>query len=306
VGSNSKTTQVKLILRVLGEGICQTVPMECLCKKKGENNDALHDAMRARLVMISESDDSLKIHESAFRSLVSGEKTKSKTMYKRETDVEPRMKISMYVNSVPKFANSSAFCTARRNAYFPLRKIFVDENLEADRREAEGYRATQMPECLIGKKDRLFFEKHVVGHEASFLRFWVDGAVRYYRDGQRMHIPTSLHEQMSRQFFDAESAVDEFVDERLKVQTGGKVSVKDLYNEFVRTFPDKVDVVTFDIIKFGTELKRRIEAKASAGWDVVKKRNGVCRGEKGMMWVNLAIKVSKQTQMGITFSDASS
>jgi len=294
VGSNSKSTQVKLNMQVLGEGICQIVPMECLCKKKGENNDALHDAMRARLVMISESDDSLKIHESAFRSLISGEKTKSKTMYKRETDVVPRMKISMYVNNVPKFANSSAFCTARRNAFFPLRKIFVDEKLEADRREAEHYRSMKMPESLIGEKDRLFFEKHVVGHETSFLKFWVDGAIQYYANGQDMDIPMSLQEQMGRELFDTESAVDEFVDEKLEVFRDAKVSVKDLYRQFELMFPGQVDVVTFDLNRFGTELKKRIEARASSGWGVVKKRNGCAGGVKGMVWVNLALKTRRK------------
>jgi P4 family phage/plasmid primase-like protien len=301
VGSNSKTTQVKLNMQVLGEEICQTVPMECLCKKRGENNDALHDAMRARLVMISESDDSLKIHESAFRSLVSGEKTKSKTMYKREVDVKPKMKVVMYVNSVPKFANSSAFYTARRNAYFPLRKIFVDENVEADRREAENYREMKMPECLIGEKDRLFFDKHVLGHEASFLKFWVEGAVRYYADQQNMQIPQSIQEQTSRELFDAESAVEEFVDKRLRVWSGKKTSVKELYAEFQQTFSDEVDILTFDVKKFGMELKRKIEAKTSPVWDSVKKRNGGIGGEKGMVWVNLAIHTPEPTQQGIAF-----
>jgi len=295
IGSNSKTTQVKLNMQVLGEEICQTVPMECLCKKKGENNDALHDAMRARLVMISESDDLLKIHESAFRSLVSGEKTKSKTMYKREVDVKQRMKVAMYVNNVPKFANGSAFYKARRNAYFPLKKIFVDENLEGDRREADHYRAMNLPECLIGEKDRLFFEKHVLGHEASFLRFWVEGAVRLYRNGQRIDILRSLQEQTNRQQFDTESAVDEFVDERLQYRWKSKVSVRDLYRAFELMFPDQVDIVTFDIKKFGTQLKKRIEAKAvaAAGWADVKKRNGGIGSDKGMVWVNLALRAQR-------------
>jgi hypothetical protein len=58
----------------------------------------------------------------------------------------------------------------------------------------------------------------------------------------------------------------------------------------VKLFPGQVDVVTFDIKKFGLELKKKIEARASSGWDVVKKRNASAGGDKGMVWVNLALK----------------
>jgi phage/plasmid-associated DNA primase len=290
VGSNSKSTQTRLNTLVLGEDMCHQVPMECLCKKKGENNDALHDALRARVVMINESDKSLKIHESAFRSLISGEKTKSKTMYKREKDAKPEMKISFFVNNLPTFEDNSAFCTARRNAYFPLRKIFVDEKVEADRIQIANYREMKMPECLIADKDRSFFETNVMGYEQNFLKFWVDGAAKYYSNGKNIDIPQSLQEQSRREVFDVESAMDEFVDDKLEVSKGVKTSVKMLYKEFELMFPNQIDNLTFDIKKFGAELKKKIEAKGVA-WDVVKKRNGGVGGEKGMLWVNLAIRL---------------
>jgi D5 N terminal like len=163
VGSNSKSTQSNLNTLVLGKTMCKTIPMEAICKKKGENNDSLHDAFNVRVVMINEGDKSLKIHESAFRSLVSCEETKSKTMYKREKDVKPSMKITMFVNNLPVFEDKSNFCTSRRNVYFPLRKIFVDRRNAADRKEIEEYRRMKLPECLIGDKDTSFFEKYVQG-----------------------------------------------------------------------------------------------------------------------------------------------
>jgi P4 family phage/plasmid primase-like protien len=298
VGSNSKSTQSRVNMQVLGEDMCKIVPMECLCKKKGENNDSLHDALGARVVMVNESDKSHKIHESSLRSLISCEKTKTKTMYKREKDVKPEMKITMFVNNLPVFEDKSNFCTSRRNVYFPMRKIFVDRDKEADRREIESYKDMKMPECLIGDKDSSFFEKYVQGKEQSFLKFWVDGSAKYYSNDKKIDIPKSIQHQSSREVFDVESAMDEFVDDMLEVSKGEKASVKMLYKEFQLLFPNQTDNLTFDIKKFGVELKKKIETKGVA-WDVVKKRNGGVGGEKGMLWTNLALRPKRSCKRSI-------
>jgi len=81
----------------------------------------------------------------------------------------------------------------------------------------------------------------------------------------------------------------------IQYRWNSKVSVRDLYRAFELMFPDQVDIVTFDIKKFGTQLKKRIEAKAvaAAGWADVKKRNGGIGSDKGMVWVNLALRAQR-------------
>jgi methionine synthase II (cobalamin-independent) len=121
---------------------------------------------------------------------------------------------------------------------------------------------------------------------------WVDGAANYYENGKRIDIPISIQEQSTRETFDVESAVDEFVDKMLEINKDAKVSVSMLYDEFKKMFPDEIDNLSFGIKKFGLELKKIIDAKGQS-WDVVKKINGRIGEERGMIWKNLSLKVKR-------------
>ena len=76
-GANGKTLLADMLAHVLGKekegGVYATMPSTALCKERGSNNGALFDAMPARVVTISEMDQSLKINEDALKVLVSGE-----------------------------------------------------------------------------------------------------------------------------------------------------------------------------------------------------------------------------------------
>lgn len=126
-----------MLAHVLGKqqegGVHATMQSTALCKERGVNNGALTDAMPARIVTISEMDESLKINEDALKVLVSGESQHVKQMYGRECEKKPVMKITFLVNALPKFKNPDANSTRRRHVYVPMPVLFLDESKAPDR-----------------------------------------------------------------------------------------------------------------------------------------------------------------------------
>ena len=168
----------------------------------------------------------------------------------------------------------------------PLRKIYVDEGKEADRKQVEKYKADNMHECLIAPKDTFYFEKRVRGHESAFLRFWVLGAMAFYRNG-KIDIPDSLNEHQRVEFVDKDVMVDDYVEDYLEVAPGAKTLVADI----TKDSRDKTGIgqMTFSDAKFFQALKKAIEEKGPA-WESVTKRNGRVNGTKGMLYDNVSFK----------------
>ena len=278
---------MQLVLGAVNQGgMHAAIPITSLCKGRGVNNDALYDARCARHLTVSEADESTKISEAAFRSLVSGESQHIKQMYKKELQCKPCLKTSFFVNDLPKWDNMNAFCTTRRSVYVPLKKIYVDEGKHADRKQVEKYKADNMHECLIAPKDTFYFEKRVRGHESAFLRFWVLGAMAFYRNG-KIDIPDSLNEHQRVEFVDKDVMVDDYVEDYLEVAPGAKTLVADI----TKDFRDKKGVgqMTFSDAKFFQALKKAIEEKGPA-WESVTKRNGRVNGTKGMLYDNVSFQ----------------
>jgi hypothetical protein len=91
-----------MLQRVLGRNICKVIPYESLLKARGQNNDALDDAKRARIVTLEEINNKGKEKESnsaTFKNLVSGDTTTTKSMYKKAKNSMPAMKLVF--NSTP-------------------------------------------------------------------------------------------------------------------------------------------------------------------------------------------------------------
>jgi phage/plasmid-associated DNA primase len=181
-GANGKSIFIDMLALVLGKNIHSQIPMASLCKGRGVNNDALFDARHGRHVTISESDKSKKISEGAYKSLVSGEVQSLKTMWKKEVSCKSNMKMTFAVNLLTEWDNPKDTSCTRRNIYIHMQKQFLDLNEEISKKKIEDYRAQGLPDCLIVQKDNHYFENHVVGHQASFLRFMVMGAMAYYKN----------------------------------------------------------------------------------------------------------------------------
>jgi len=283
-GANAKSLWMKMFADVWG-GLRCTMPIECLGKARGTNNDSLSNAMRSRLVTLSESNGSSRIDAGTFNALVCGEETTCKKMYKEETNLEPVMKLMFFLNDLPQFP-PGAYHSARRCAFLPLRKIYYDHDRDEDQRLMADHRARGEPECLIGKRDVSYYDNHVKGKEEAFLRFFVEGAVGYYGAGKSIRMPPTMQFQAKCEAFDLPSAVEEFVSERLAYEPGGKVLVADMHTEFLRVHRDDTDSFSCTVAKFGKDAREAIR-KRTGVWEHVNSRNTRVNGRAGTAYVNV-------------------
>ena len=186
-------------------GIHSAIPIAALCKARGENNGSLSDARHARHVTVSEVDKSTKPNEAALRSLISGETQHLKQMYGKEVKCTPKLKLSMFVNWLPKWEDAEAHANRRRHIYIPMQRIFVNRDDPADKKQIDEYRAQGKPDCLIAPKNVRYFQQHVLPHLQAFLRFFVLGAMEYYKNGQ-IEVPQSLKEHQQQELSDKPGA----------------------------------------------------------------------------------------------------
>jgi len=180
-GANGKSIIIEMLKLVLGPNLHAEIPMASLCKGRGENNDALFDARGARLITVSESDTNAKISEGAFKSIVSGEDQHLKTMWKKGTTMSSKAKLTMAVNVLPQWENPQDTSCTRRNMYIHMKKLFLDLDEDISKKKIKDYHAQGLPDCLNVQKDNNYFKNYVVENRASFLSFFVEGAIQYYK-----------------------------------------------------------------------------------------------------------------------------
>ena len=237
-------------------------------------------------------DSTAKISEAAMRGLVSGESQHMKQIWQKECKVKPCLKLSLFVNELPTWTDPSAHCTRRRNVYVPMQKIFLDENSPADAIQKEEYRSQGKPDCLIGRKDPFYFRNQVKPHAKAFLKFWVDGAVHFYKAGC-LDIPTFLHEHQRKELSDKSVDVEAYVDEHLVVKPGAKLLQRDIFDDFKRQ--TEIEELSFKAKDFFAALQKAIAEKGPE-WQQVQRYNGRdgslrkdAKGKdlKGMLFANL-------------------
>uniref|UniRef100_A0A7S0U1F7 SF3 helicase domain-containing protein n=1 Tax=Hemiselmis andersenii TaxID=464988 RepID=A0A7S0U1F7_HEMAN len=291
-GSNGKTVIGRVLERVLGSEIRRPIPCASLCKPDGVNNDPLFNARKARIVTVSEVDRGTDIKEKRFKEITGEEgEVFAKTMYGKEISFPPIFKTTFFVNDLPAIMESGKFCVGRRFAIVPMRVSFLNRNTKAGRQEAETLREMGQPEELLVDLDPGYFHKHVVGNEAAFLRFFVQGAQMFYASSTgNVSVPESLNEQAkaSSRTAEAREGVQTFVEERLYVSRGSRVLTRTLYDAFKAFMGDEVDFLTFSIEDFGSELSRCLKCKGGE-FTTVRKKQGSVQGFKARFWENLAM-----------------
>jgi phage/plasmid-associated DNA primase len=309
-GSNGKTKIADLIQEVLGTvekgGIHSAIPIAALCKARGENNGSLSDARHARHVTVSEVDKSTKPNEAALRSLISGETQHVKQMYGKEIKCTPKLKLSMFVNWLPKWEDAEAHANRRRHIYIPMQRIFVNRDDPADKIQIDEYRAQGKPDCLIAQKNVRYFQQHVLPHLQAFLRFFVLGAMEYYKNGQ-IEVPQSLKEHQQQELSDKPGAVAAYVEDHLMCCPDAKLRETDILDDFRKQ--TNVEELHFKKAAFYTALEGAIKDKkpGGEGWELVDKyngRDGSGRKEgKGMLYKNLTFRDEDKAEWNKKYCD---
>ena len=294
-GSNGKTLLSKIVGDVLGNvedhGVFSTLPADALSKERGVNNDSLSDAVDARHVFISETDKTMRINEAAFRSLVSAEPQHLKRMYKAEKSCKPNAKYTFAVNDLPQWKDADAYHTRRRNIYILLQKIYVNLSTPEGKQKHDEYQKNGKMH-MIAERDVTYYEDKVLPHKPAFLKFWIRGAMEFYKT-KDIPIPSSMIKHQEHMAYNKNSIVLEYVEEHLCVVPSAKLRLDDILNDFRRT--TRMEEETFSNKAFFNALHEAI-AEMGPDWKCVDKyngRDGSRRKEgKGMLYSNLTFKKS--------------
>lgn len=137
----------------------------------------------------------------------------------------------------------------------------------------------------------------VAPHLVPFLRFFVLGAMEFYRKGN-IEVPPSLNEFQERELRDKADAVAEYVDNHLIYCLGAKLRLPDIVNDFRKI--TGIDDMSFSRAKFLEALDKAIVEKAkdeayNQYRSIVKvnRRDGSGRPEqqsKGMLYTDLTFR----------------
>jgi P4 family phage/plasmid primase-like protien len=293
-GSNGKSVLNKMLQLVLGNNICKVIPYESLLKARGQNNDALDDAKRARIVTMEEINDNGKEKEpnsATFKNLVSGDTITTKSMYKKAKNSTPVMKLVFMLNKLPKIYFTD-YAVKRRLAVINFTSIFVDEQKAFDKQQADELRKRGAQECLIQVKDEMYFETHVRGHKQAFLRFLVEGAVAYYQTNH-ISIPASMQETAVAEASKPSGRLYAFFMQRLSPVDGASTALEDIEEAFFASVGDSVNRNTYTRPVLGKDLSKIIKDKRtiSAEWRNAfsDQRSHPVTKERCTLWFNVKL-----------------
>jgi hypothetical protein len=79
----------------------------------------------------------------------------------------------------------------RQVAYLHIETIFVNEQNEIEKMDADRLREMGLPECLTQPKDEAYYSRCLEPNLPSFLRFYVEGAKKYYAN-PKIDIPKRM------------------------------------------------------------------------------------------------------------------
>ena len=183
-GSNGKSIFNNLLKAALQPDVMDCLSMQALTIEYGQNNDVLYYAKHVRLATVVEMNDSCKINAQLFKNITGGDQIPLQAKYKSAISKTLQMKLVFFNNDLPVFSNSLSL--RRRIWNLPMRMQFVDDNdsLIIAKLEREGNKR------FIAKKD-VDLEKRVIEqYMPAFLRWLVQGAVKFYTIGKVIPPPT--------------------------------------------------------------------------------------------------------------------
>jgi len=166
-----------------------------------------------------------------------------------------------------------------------MEKLFLDLHEDVSKNKIKEYRAQGKPDCLIVQKDNNYFNNYVVENRTSFLRFFVEGAMHYYKTGS-IPIPASLNAQQLVQSLDKEQVVQEYALEHLRFSTGEKTSLKAIRKHFRNT--TKIESITLKDRDFDTSLRNATLNLGPKWVEQVQYYNMWTEDGKGMGYLNVA------------------
>jgi P4 family phage/plasmid primase-like protien len=205
-GRNGKSTFFNAVSDVLGD-YAGTADSDLFIKTNRNKGPHLADLRGKRLVTASELEQSQKLSTKTLKDITSTEPIKGEPKYMAPFEFVPTHTIILHTNYLPKVdANDDG--TWRR--IIPCQ---FNATIERDK-------------MITNMKDRL-----VEQCGPAILRWAIDGAVRFWENGQKLTIP-SVVQNLTQEYKDNENWLREFIQSECVENPTGKVQFKYLYDEY--------------------------------------------------------------------------
>jgi len=179
-----------------------------------------------------------------------------------------------------------------------MRKLFLDVDEDISKKKIADYSAQGLPACLIVQKDNNYFKNYVVANRASFLRFFVEGAMQYYKT-ETIQIPPSLNAQQLVQTLDRDEAVQAYALDHLCISAGERTSLKAICQHFRDT--TKIESITLKDKTFAAML-RNATKEMGPEWDeqvkyhIMRTKDGNGVGYLNVTFSHRVVGIQKFTQ----------
>jgi putative DNA primase/helicase len=228
-GRNGKSTLVEIVLHVLGD-YAQSSSAETWLRQQS-NRGAEPDIARlpgVRMTATAEIGEGRAIDEARIKSIVAGDRTTTRTIYREPFEFSPVCKLWISTNHAPTIKGSDEGMW-RRVCLVPFDDYISDDELDRD----------------LSRKLR---------DEASGILAWmVRGAVAYLRDG--LHEPDVVRAATSEYRSDSD-LVGQYIDQRCDIVPGCRETAGRLHRDYMVWARDRGER-PLTAVSFGRRLTER-------------------------------------------------
>lgn len=245
-GDNGKTLLLNLVRRISGD-YGATIRVSSLMARRDSNavSSDLADLRGARYVMTSETEPGQKISQATVKFLTQGQgETRARRLRENYINFRETHSIWMDCNTLPAMPADVEEPALRRLIPIEFRARIARDKIDRD----------------LGEK--------LYDEERSGIAAWiVAGAVNWFKAGQKLNHPPEI--DAARDRWRRLDAFTRFIEDRCVIETGQKVSARNIHLEFLRWWPQSgLPGEPMSATMFGTRMGKRFpEGKhTEAGW----------------------------------------
>lgn len=210
-GSNGKSTILETVSQTLGEYATVAAPDLLVSNDKSRHPTEMADLLDRRMITAHESEEGAVLREGFIKQVTGGDAMKGRFMRADFFEFTPTHKVQLLTNFKP-IIKGQDYGIWRRVLLMPYHVRF------GDAAEIAAGKATHL-------KDKTMIER-IIGEKAGVLRWLVEGAVEWYRDGLN---PPDAVLAASRDYQSEQDRLLQFCTEECELQPDYSQPLGELY-----------------------------------------------------------------------------
>jgi putative DNA primase/helicase len=245
-GANGKSVFVNVVATILGD-YATNAPMDTFMEARGDRHPTDLAGLRgARFVSAIETEQGRRWNESKVKAITGGDKVSARFMRQDFFEYLPQFKLLIAGNHKPAIRNVDEAMKRR------LHLIPFTVTIPSERRDG------RLTEKLLAERD-------------GILAWAVAGCLAWQRDGLQ---PPPAVVSATDEYFEAEDALGQWIEERCEQHPEARISTSDLYTDW-REWAERAG-------EYVGSIKRFVETLLSRGFERTRMHGGI-RAIKGLM-----------------------